>query len=133
MVWLVLSIGLAANSMSSDETCTGTASVIMACSTFELMHCVRYYQSFATKAKGGDDEEEGVGGDDQPKANPRMASYCCVEELFLLYLMMLGAAIPTVMTSTCPDMVATGILLLQALINFYRCFYYCVRCLVCSF
>jgi hypothetical protein len=134
MVWLVLSIGMAANAMTSNETCTTTASVIIACSTFELLHCVRYYQSFDTKSKGGDDEEQAVEDDHEPpKGNPRMASYCCVEELFLLYLLMLGAAIPTVLVSECPDFIATGILLLQALVNFYRCFYYCVRCIVCSF
>ena len=134
MVWLVLTIGIAANSMTSNETCTATASVIIACSTFERLHCIRYYQSFATKSKGDDDEEQVMEDENEPpKGNPRLASYCCVEELFLLYMLMLGAAIPTVLISTCTDVIATVILICQALLNFYRCFYYCVRCIVCSF
>jgi hypothetical protein len=102
--WLAYALVCIVVGILTLNTCTASSTLVLVAAFFELLHIWRYRMSFATKIPIDEDDEEAL---TKVRAT-RFSTYCCVEELFLIYLILAGICVPIFLTSmeTCPDMLA---------------------------
>ena len=132
--WAIWCVSFMAYGLIMLETCQ-MAGLIMGASVVEFIHMTKFRSSFAART----DEEvaetcydEDGDNDFSPEElwKERMSSYCCNEELFIIYLIITILQVLAAFSGLCDDVGIVSAMAVQACVNLGRMTIYCVSCVV---